>query len=180
MAEIAAGIALWLGASLVLLSDGRRGLAVGVMFATAGLVAIALAEAGPLPAAAIAAGGAVAAVRRAVAGPPGWGVMPAGSTPRLVTCVAGGLVALWVGAVVMSGAGAAVRVALMVSIGLAGARVLWADDPAIIVTAVGVLAMAVAVAAVIAPAPADLWPCAAGAVIAAAAAFVPAGKRAPA
>jgi hypothetical protein len=180
MAEVAASIATWLGVSLVVLSDGRRGLAAGIALAAAGLAVLAFANVGPVAAASIGAGGAVATLRRAFIGPAGWGIMPAGSTPRLVMCVAGGLVALWIGAVVMSGSGAPLRVAVMSSIGLAGARVLWSDERAVLLSAVGVLAMAIAVAAVVAADPPGVWPFGAAAIIAASTAFTPAGERAAA
>ena len=180
MVEVTAGFAAWLGASLVVVSDGRRGLAAGVACAAAGFAALALPSAGPAAAAVILAGGGVAVARRAFVGPAGWGIMPAGSTPRLVMCVAGGLVALWVGAVVMSGGGGPIRTAVLTSIGLAGARVLWSDDRAVVVSAVGVLAPAIAVGAVLSPESPGVWPFAAAAFLAAAAAFIPAGKRAAA
>jgi hypothetical protein len=171
---VAAAIAAWLGASLVVLSDGRRGLAAGVALATAGLAALAWLSAGPGAAALIAAGGAAAAVRRTRVGPPGWGIMPAGSTPRLVMCVAGGLLGLWVGAVVMPGDGAAARFAVMMAMALAGARALWSDDQPVLLSAVAVVALAIAVASSLAPASPGVWPAAAGAVVAAASAFTPA------
>jgi hypothetical protein len=176
MAAAAAGFAAWLGASLILLSDGRRGLAVGAAFATAGLAVLALGGAGLVAAVAIIAGGAVASARRAFAGRAGWAIMPAGSTPRLVTCVAGGLFALWVGAVVMSGDGAALRFGVMTAIALSGARVLWSDDPYVLVTAAAVLAMAIAAGAALAPVSPGVWPYAAGGLIAAGTAFTPIGK----
>src|SRR5207237_8346483 len=81
-----AAFAAWLGASLVVLGDGRRALAFGVFLAAAGMTVIAWQSAGPVAAAAIATGGALAAVRRFGSGPAGWRIMPPGSTPRLVLC----------------------------------------------------------------------------------------------
>ena len=167
MIDVAAGLAAWLGVSLIVLSDGRLGLALGVALATAGLAALSLPQAGALDAAALLAGGAVATVRRLMVGPPGWAIMPAGSTPRLVTCVAGGLFALWVGVAVTSGAGGAVRFAVMATIGLAGARVLWSEERSVLLTAVAAIAIAIAVASAMAPQAAGIWPYAAAAVIAA-------------
>lgn len=176
MVGVAAGFAAWLGVSLVVLSDGRRGLAVGMAMATAGLAALSLPDAGVVGVGALLAGGAIATLRRLMVGPPGWAIMPAGSTPRLVTCVAGGLLALWVGVAVTSGDGAALRFAVMAAIGLAGARVLWSDDRSVLVTAVSVLAIAIAVASALALDMAGAaWPYAAAAVIAAGAALLPSG-----
>ncbi len=175
--EIVAAFAAWLGASLVVLADGRRGLAAGLAFATLGLAAICLPAVGPLAAAAIVVGGAVAAARRITAGPPGWAIMPAGSTPRLVTCVAGGLVALWIGVVVTSGGGGALRFAVMAAIGLAGARVLWTEDQATVLTAVAVLALGIAGASSLAPSAPGVWPFATAALVSAGSALIP--LRAP-
>lgn len=177
MTEAAAAFAAWLGASLVLVSDGRRGLALGMAFATVGLGALALGGGGPVAAVAVLAGGAIATVRRVFVGRPGWAIMPAGSTPRLVTCVAAGLVALWVAAIVMSGAGAALRFAVMTGVGLAGARVLWSDDAHVLLTAAGVLAIAIAAGGAVAPVAAGFWPYVAAALIAAAAPFVPTERQ---
>lgn len=176
MIGAAAGFAAWLGASLVLLSDGRRGLALGVAVGSAGLAALAFGGGGPVAAAVILAAGAVVTLHRLLVGRPGWAVMPAGSTPRLVACVAGGLFALWVAAVVMSGDGAALRFGVMTAIALSGARLLWSDDASVVLTAAGLLAMAIAVAAAVAPGSPGLWPYAAGAVVAGATVFAPIGK----
>lgn len=173
--ELAAAFLAWLGASVVVLADGRRGLAAGVAIATAGLAAFALLEAGPFAAVAVAVGGAAAVARRVSSGPPGWSIMPAGSTPRLVACVAGGLVALWVGFAVMTGAGGGVRFAAMAAIGLAGARVLWTEDASVVRTALAVLAPAMAVAASLAAIAPGVWPYAAAALVAGAAAWIPLG-----
>src|SRR5207244_2346671 len=123
VAGVAAFVA-WLGASLVVLGDGRRALAFGVFLAAAGMTVIAWQSAGPVAAAAIATGGALAAVRRFGSGPDGWRSMPPGSTPRLVLCVAGGLIVLWVAAAATTAAGAPLRFTVMVIAGFSGARVL--------------------------------------------------------
>src|SRR5207249_2138584 len=85
--EAASGFVAWLGVSLVVLSDGRRGLALGMALGALGLAGVSLPAAEPIGAIALVAGGAVAAARRFTAGPAGWAVMPAGSTPRLVARV---------------------------------------------------------------------------------------------
>ncbi|HKW58336.1 MAG TPA: hypothetical protein VJR46_01075 [Candidatus Dormibacteraeota bacterium] len=170
--EIVGAFTAWLGASLVLLADGRRGLAAGMALATLGLAAACLSAQGPFAAAVIFAGGAVAAVRRTTVGGPGWAIMPPGSTPRLVTCVAGGLLALWIGLAVTTGDGGALRFAAMAAIGLAGARVLWSDDPAVVLTAVAVMALGIAAATSLALDSPGVWPFAVAGVVAAGTAVI--------
>jgi len=144
--EGAGAFLAWLGAALVVLSDGRRGLALGTFVAAAGIALVSFSTAGALGAAALALGGFIAGARLLVTGPPGWAIMPPGSTPRLVLCVAGGLVALWVAVGVMSGDNGGLRFAVIVVIGLAGARALASEDTRTLLTAVSVLALAVAAA----------------------------------
>jgi hypothetical protein len=175
--EAASALAAWLGVSLVVLADGRRGLATGTVIATLGLAGAVWPEAGLPAALAIVVGGAIAAARRYMAGPEGWQIMPAGSTPRLVLCVAGGLLALWVGLAVTSGHSAGLRFAVMSAVGLAGARALIGDDASVAQTALAVLAVAVAAAAGLSPQPAGVWPYLAAAAIAAAVTLMP--QRAP-
>jgi len=133
----------WLGAALVVLSDGRRGLALGTFVAAAGIGLVSFSTAGPPASAALLLGGLVAGARRLTTGPPGWAIMPSGSTPRLVLCVAGGLIALWVGIAVMTGDDGGLRFALIAVIGLAVARALASEDTPTVLTAVSVLALAV-------------------------------------
>lgn len=168
-----AAFAVWLGVSLIVVADGRLGLALGLAVATAGFAALAWQPAGPLASAALLFGGALAAAQRLRSGPPGWNVMPAGSTPRLVMCVATGLVALWIAASVMTGAGAPLRLAVLTGVALAGARVLGTDEVAAATTAVAALVLALAVAAPVADVSVTLWPYAAAAIVAAGAAWFP-------
>jgi hypothetical protein len=173
---VIAGVAafgVWAGASLIVLSDARRGLALGVALAALTLAIIVWSTTGVVEAALIAIGGAAAAARRLMVGEDRWGIMPPGSTPRLILCVGAGLLALWVGLGVTGGNSAALRFAAMVALGLAAARVLSTDDSKAQLTAVAVLALAVAAAAGLtadAPGP---WPYAAAAVIAAGAGWLP-------
>jgi hypothetical protein len=134
----------WLGAAIIVLADGRRGLAVGLALITVALTALAWAGGETLGAAALFAGGAVASVRALRSGPGGWGLMPPGSTPRLVLSVAVGLVALWFAASVTFGAGAPLRFAGLAVLGLMGARALLSSDPAIVLAAVAGVALALA------------------------------------
>ena len=171
MIESIAALVAWLGASLIVLADGRRGLALGTAFAATGLAAVTWLGAGPVPAGILALGGGIAAGRRLASGSGGWAVMPPGSTPRLILCVASALIALWIALGITSGESAALRFAVLVVIVLAGARVLSSTDPHVQLTAGAVLALAIGAAAGLAGA--DLWPYAAAATVAAGACWLP-------
>lgn len=168
-----AAFAAWLGVSLIVLSDGRRGLAAGIALATVGLSVLAFPAAGIAGAVALFAGGAIAAVRRAPSGPEGWSIMPAGSTPRLVLCVAAGILALWVALAVMQGGGGASRFAAMAAIGLAGARLISSDVGEVVEAALSVLALAVGLVAGLASGSPGVWPYLAAAAVAAVATSIP-------
>jgi len=163
----------WLGASLVVLSDGRRGLALGVLLAGAGVAVVAFPTAGLGGSAALAVGGLVAATGRLVAGPPGWAILPAGSTPRLVLCIAGGLVALWVGLGVTSGDGASLRFGVISTIGFGAARVLSSHDQSVVLSALALISLAVGAAVGLAAPGSGVVPYVAAAVIAAGSAWIP-------
>ena len=173
MIEVASAFVALVGASAIVLSDGRRGLAVGTFLVALGLAVASLPPGGWLGAAALVAGGAAAAVRRYTAGPPRWNVMPAGSTPRLVLCVAGGLVALWVGAAVMTGPGGGLRFSVLAVLVLAGSRLLSSDNPWVAQSALAAIALAVGAAAGLATGAPGVWPYIAAAAVAAAAVWVP-------
>jgi hypothetical protein len=143
----AAAFVAWLGAALLVLSEGRRALALGMALISISFAVLAQAGGGALAASAILVGGGLAAGRRFRSGPDVWGFMPPGSTARLVLAAAVGLVALWVSTSVMTGPGASVRFAALSVLGLMGARVLTAREPAIVLTALSALALAVAIAA---------------------------------
>ena len=175
MIEGIASFVAWLGASLIVLADGRRALALGVALAAAGLAVITWVGAGPVPAAILAVGGVIAAGRRFASGPGRWAVMPPGSTPRLILCVASALVALWIALGITTGDSPALRFAVLVVIGLSGARVLSSADPHVQLTAGAVLAVAIGAAAGLGGG--DLWPYVAAAVLAAGACWLP--LRAP-
>ena len=146
-------------------------LALGTALATAGLAAVTWLGAGPAAAAVLALGGGIAAVRRSVSGPEGWALMPPGSTPRLILCVASALLALWIAIGITSGESAALRFAALVVIGLAGARVLSSTDPHVQLTAGAVLALAIGAAAGLSGA--NLWPYVASAALAAGVCWLP-------
>jgi hypothetical protein len=97
--------------------------------------------------------------------------MPAGSTPRLILCVATGLVSLWVAASVTLGPGIAPRFAELVVVGLMAARILTSQQIPVVLGAAAVLALAVAEGAGFG---ADSWwPYLAGGVIACGVTLVP-------
>ncbi|HET9762676.1 MAG TPA: hypothetical protein VFR50_04135 [Casimicrobiaceae bacterium] len=169
----AAGIVVWLGASLAVVSDGRRGLAAGIALTTVGLATLAFLTAGPIASGAVALGGAVAAVRRYFSGPAGWGILPPGSTPRLVLCVATALIAFWVAAGVASGPYASLRFGVIVGIVLSGARVLSTSDQAVLLSAVAILALNVAIAAAVGSSSPGVWPYFAGGFVAATVGWLP-------
>ena len=123
MIDAAAAFIAWLGVSLLVASDGRRGLALGTALATLAIAVLALDHVSVVAAIAITVGGAVAAAKRFGAGQRGWGIMPAGSTPRLILCIAAGLLALWIAAGVTTGPGAPLRFTVMLVTGLAATRV---------------------------------------------------------
>ena len=143
----AAAFAAWLGAAMIVLSDGRRGLALGLALTTVAFTVLAWVDGERLAAAALLVGGGVAAARRFRTGPDVWGAMPAGSTPRLVLSIAGGLLALWISTSVMTGPGAGLRFAALSVLGLMAARVVTEAENAAILTALAALALSVAMVA---------------------------------
>jgi hypothetical protein len=169
-----AAFVAWLGAAIIVLADGRRGLALGLAMITVGFTALTWAGGEALGAAALFAGGAVASVQGLrPGGGEGWGLMPPGSTPRLVLCVAVGLVALWLGASVTFGPGAPVRFAGLAVLGLMGARALASSDTAIVSAAVAGLALVVAEATAMAATSPGPYPYIVGALVAAGVMILP-------
>lgn len=173
MIAVAAAFLAWLGAALIVLSDGRRGLALGLALVTTGLAALAWPASTPLGGVAIAAGGLIAAAECWRSGTASWGIMPAGSTARLILCIASGLLALWLASVVTTGAGAPLRFAVLVVLGLMGARMLMSRDAPVVLTGIASLALVVAVARDLAPTSPGSIPEVVGGLIAAGVMFVP-------
>jgi len=139
---VAAAAAAWLGGAIVLLSDGRRGLALGLGVLGAGLAALALIAGHDLEAVALLAGGVAGAALRSRNGPPGWGVMPAGSTPRLILAVVAALIGLWLAAAVTSGEGAGLRFAVTVLLAMLVLRLPLGAEPAAAAGAASGIALA--------------------------------------
>jgi hypothetical protein len=164
----------WVGAAVIVLSHGRRGLALGLALLTLALAALALLEGEVAGAAALFVGGAIASIRRLAAGADeGWGLMPAGSTPRLLLCVAVALVALWFASSVTLGPGGPLRFIALSAIGLTAARALERADKAVALTAVAGLALAVAAATALSAGALGPVPYILGALIAAGVTFLP-------
>ncbi len=169
----AAAFVAWLGAALVVLADGRRGLAVGLALLTVGFTVLVSASGGPLGMSAVAAGGAIASWQCWRSGAATWAIMPAGSTSRLVLCVAAGLLALWVAASVTTGPGAPLRFAVLVVLGLMVARVLASREVAVVLTSIACFALALAAAPALAATSPGPVPDIIGGLVAAGVMFVP-------
>ena len=119
------GIALvWLGASVLVLSDARRGIAVGLLLASAGLGLAVSAQDGPADGGILFAGG-LLAVAAGLRGNRrrGWGLLQGPSTPRVVLCVVVGGAGLWLGLGMIDTPGQAeARAAATVMIALGAGR----------------------------------------------------------
>ena len=172
----AAAFVAWAGAAAIVLADGRRGLALGLGLIAVGLGVATWTVAGWPPALLLLIGGGIAAARRLRSGPPGWMFMPPGSTPRLILSIFGGLIALWIAAVVTSGGSAEIRYAALVVIGTMVARILLGKEPAMIFTAATGIALAAAAASSLSPTDPGIAPFAIAALIAVGAAFLPAAS----
>jgi hypothetical protein len=90
----------WLGGAILLLSHARRGVVLGLTLLTVGLSLGAYAAGRDQVALALLAGGVVTTALRVRDGLPGWGLLPAGSTPRLVMSLLVLILALLMGATV--------------------------------------------------------------------------------
>jgi hypothetical protein len=143
---VAAAVLAWFGASVLVLADGRRGLALGLALLSAGFAVLALITGQAIGAMAVAAGGGIAAwmCRRSPAAR--WRIMPPGSTARLILCIGSGLLGLWVATTVTNGPGAAARFAVLVVLGLMGARVLSSNELHVVLAGIAGLALALGAA----------------------------------
>ena len=180
MLEAGAAFVAWLGMSVVVLADGRRGLALGIVLVTAGLAVIVFQGGGPIAAGALGVGGAAAALRRLTHGPSGWRVMPPGSTPRVVLCVAAGILVLWISFSATTAGDGALRFVTLTVLGLSVARVLSSDEPSTLLTAIALLALGIAATVGIGSLSHGLgavtqseWPYIAAALVAAVAGWLP-------
>lgn len=172
----AAGLAAWVGAAVIVLADGRRGLAAGIGLVAFGFTVIAWANGLWLEGATLLAGGAVGIFALVRKGPKEWGLMPPGSTPRLILAVVAGVLSLWVAASVATGPGAPLRFASLAVLALMAGRLLQSHSPTAVVTAAAGLALALAGASGLAPTGAGLAPYVVGAVVGAGALLLPAAE----
>lgn len=164
---VAAAAAAWVGGSIVLLSDGRRGLATGLALLGVALAAVAFLGGHDVEAAALLAGGAVAAALRLRDGPSGWGVMPAGSTPRLILTIVAGLIALWIAAAVTGVGDAGLRFAVPAVLAVLVLRVMLAADSAAACTVASGIALTLGAGTLLASTGAPEAACIVAAVVAA-------------
>ncbi len=172
-----AAFVAWLGAALVVLADGRRGLALGLSLLTIGLAVLTWPAGMAVGSVAVGVGGVIAAIQCWRSGPAGWGIMPAGSTPRLILCIASGLLAFWLAASVTTGPAGSLRFTFIVVPGLMGARILMSRDVPIVLTAVAAMALALAAASGLAAESPGPIPAIVGGLIAAGVMFVPASLQ---
>lgn len=141
---LAAAVLAWFGAVVMVLSDARRGMAVGLVVLGSGL-ALERAVAGqPVLATVILAGGLLAAVSSLRGSRArGWGLLAAGSTPRVVLCIVTGALALYFArAVIEEPADWQARAAILAVGVLGAARLLSASDQRATLTAASAVALA--------------------------------------
>ncbi len=171
-----AAFATWLGAAMIVLADGRRGLASGIGLVAVGFAAIAWADGAWVGGALLLIGGAIAVIALLRTGNQDWGLMPSGSTPRLLLAVAGGILSLWVAASVTTGPGASLRFACISVLGLMAGRLLESKSATPALTGAAGLAIALAGASELGPNDPGFAPYLIGAVIAAGALLLPAAR----
>jgi hypothetical protein len=166
----------WLGASVLVLADGRRGLALGLALVAVSLAVLTWPAGMVVGSVAIGVGGLIAAVQCWRSGPAGWGIMPAGSTPRLILCIASGLLAFWLAASVTTGPAGSLRFTFIVVPGLMGARILMSREVPVVLAGIAAMALALAAASGLAAESPGPIPALVGGLIAAAVMFVPASR----
>jgi hypothetical protein len=167
----------WVAMSVLVLSEGRFGLAAGLAGAALGLAG-ALAGA-PFPALVLGAAGVVAGALRARDGQPGWGVLPPGSTPRVILCVVAGAGCAWVGGGLLTGAQAPARAAVVALTVMAAARLLTTHRRAAALTSGAALALATGALGAIVSGQSAPLPAAAGGAVALVLALLPAAEAQP-
>jgi len=169
----AAGFAAWAGAAIIVLADGRRGLAVGIALVGAGFTVLAWLAGDWFGGAALLVGVAVCAIQLLRTGRQEWGLMPPGSTARLILAVVGGILSLWVAASVTTGAGAPLKFASVTVLSLLAARLLQAQKAVQVLTASAGLAIALAGASALGRSVPGLVPYLVAGVIAAGVSLLP-------
>jgi len=129
---------------MIVLADGRRGLAAGIALIAGGFATLAWTSGDWFGGAALLSGGALCAVQLLRTGRQEWGLMPPGSTTRLILAVVAGILSLWVAASVTSGHGAPLRFASLAVLGLMMARLLQSEKAVDVLVATAGLALALA------------------------------------
>jgi hypothetical protein len=133
----------WLGAAVLVLSDARRGLAVGLLLAAIGLAGIRAGEADAVDAGILLVFGLLASVivlRRCPRR--GWGLLPPGSTPRIVFSIVVGGLALWLGLGALDTPGdPPARAAAIIVMALGAGRLLSVRDPRAALAAASLIAL---------------------------------------
>lgn len=170
---IAAALVAWAGAAVITLADGRRGLAVGIAVVALGFGALAIVNGGWLGGVTLIGGGAVCAIQLARTGSKDWGLMPPGSTPRMILAVVAAILSLWVAASVTTGPGGSLRFACLAVLGLMAGRLLQAQAASPVLTASAALAIALAGASGTGHSESGLAPYVLAALVAAGASFLP-------
>jgi hypothetical protein len=146
----------WLGASLLALSEARRGIALGLLLTGAGLTGAVLAGAGPAPpglagtgfsgrsagALLLAVAAAVSALLRLRDGVDGWGLLPAGSTPGIVLSVVVLAASLLLGSTVLGGGRSSPAVAPLAVSVVAAVRLLSSRRRQVVLACASALALA--------------------------------------
>jgi hypothetical protein len=142
MAWLGLGVA-WVGAAVLVLSDARRGLAVGLLLAAIGLAVIRVAEGDVLDAGLLLAGGVIGAFIGLRRNPRrGWGLLPPGSTPRIVLSIVVGGGALWLAVGMLNSPGTApARAAAVIVMALGAGRLLAVRDPRAALAAASLIAL---------------------------------------
>lgn len=133
----------WLGAAMLVLSDARRGLAVGLLVAATGLAIVRVAEGDLVDAGLLLAGGLLASIVALRRNPVrGWGLLPAGSSPRIVLSVVVGGLAFWLAVGMIDGPGEPPARAAAVIVAAVGAgRLLGVRDPRAALAAASLIAL---------------------------------------
>ncbi len=123
------------------------------------------------------AGGAGCAFGLLRTGRQAWGLMPPGSTPRLILAVVGGVLALWVAASVTTGPDAPLRFAVIAVLALMAARLLQGHSATSVLTAAAGLTLVLGAASQLGPNEAGIAPYLLAALIAAGASFLPVAEK---
>jgi hypothetical protein len=174
-AAVAGAVLAWLSMSVLVLSESRGGLALGLAGAGVGLGA-ALGAGGRWGGAAVALGAVAAALLRTRDGAAGWGILPAGSTPRVMLCFVVGAACAWAGGSLLGGSLAPARSAILAAIVLASARLMTTGRRQAALAAASALAVGIGALGGFAASQSELVLAVAGGLVAVLLAAVPAAE----